>query len=89
MQDNLLKGEPLGNYSVNELKYVQKPVGRNIYKTGMGRPRKEEHVSYLDKVTCKICGKTVSRSNQSNHKKSQYHMAHERMNKKIREVLLD
>jgi hypothetical protein len=88
IQDNLRKGDPIGNYSTTELKYLEKPLGKNIYKHAT-EEQQDEYKRYLDKVKCKVCGKITSRCNQSQHKKSQYHMAHERMNKKIREVLLD
>ena len=42
-----------------------------------------------DRVKCTICGKIVSRSNQSNHRKSNQHQIYLKMNEKIRKLLID
>lgn len=92
VQENLKKGLSLTNYSEEELKYLQKPIGKAIYKNSTkGRPRKQEHEKCkpTDKITCEICGKTYIRSGSAAHKITNYHKLHERMNTKLRKILLD
>jgi|ERR1700759_5798595 len=94
IQDNLKKGYGLNNYSIEELKYLNKPLGKAIYTSTIknkGRPRKNENEKCKpsDRIICEICNKEYTRSASFKHKSTQYHQLHERMNKKLRKVLLE
>lgn len=96
LQEIMKNNKNIENYSDEALKYVQTPIGKAIYKTEieekknkLGRPKKEERVKWSDRMICPICSRSVLRSNQSSHKKSQYCVAHKRMNEKIRKMLLN
>lgn len=94
IQQNLKKGLSLTTYSEDELRYVQKPIGKALYKSTLqkrGRPRinKNDKCKPNDKVQCKICNKIYTRSGSTKHKKTQYHQLHEKMNIKLRKVLMD
>jgi hypothetical protein len=111
IQHKLKKGYGIATLNEEELKYLQKPIGKEIYKQSLeestndfidndrikvndnikrvGRPRLENPGKYSDKIKCKICGQIVSRSNQSNHKRSQRHQIYLKMNEKIRKLLLE
>ncbi len=41
-----------------------------------------------DIIKCKICGRNYTRSNISNHRKSQFHKAHQNINNKIQKLIL-
>lgn len=101
LQEIMKNDKNIANYSDEALKYVQTPIGKALYKTEisteipeektskMGRPKKDNRVKWSDRMTCEICSRSILRSNQSSHKKSQYCMAHQRMNQKIRKMLLN
>lgn len=93
MENNELKNKAkndknLVDYTVTELKYVQKPIGKAHYK-GPGRPKSGSKSNPTDKVKCKICSKSYTRSNSSNHKKTVYHKTFEKLNNKMRKLLID
>lgn len=100
IQDKLKKGHGIATYNEEELKYLQTPIGKEIYKNAMNTPQ-EQYIQitttnkmkptsrWNDRVKCTICGKIVSRSNQSNHRKSNQHQIYLKMNEKIRKLLID
>ena len=67
IQKNLKEKKELVQCNEDELKYVQKPLGKAIYKCG--RPRKEdaEKCHWSDKVKCDTYGKTFMRSAKTWH----------------------
>lgn len=73
----------------DELKNIMKPLEKAKYKHNVGRPKKELHTKWSDRITCKICGKEYMRSNSSSHKKTNHHKLHEQMNNKIRDILIN
>jgi hypothetical protein len=46
------------------------------------------HPTYK-KMTCNICLKTFLVRNKWNHEKTQYHKIHERLNSKLRKLIMD
>ena len=78
------------DYDVDELDYVMKPVGNALYK-GRGRPRKDDSDKAYpnDRVKCEVCSKYFTRSGRSSHNRTQYHQLHAKMNKKLRELLIN
>ena len=90
IQRKIKDNKNLCDYSVEELRYIQKPIGRAIYTSKkVGRPKLEKTVSPKDTLQCNVCGKTFIRSGRFNHKKTAYHIAHENMNEKIRNLLIN
>ena len=92
IQDNIKSGQPLINYSAEEIKYIQTPIGKGLYRYSekkVGRPKIDNKKQWNDKIKCELCGKTMLRSNQSSHNKSQYHIAHEKINSKLRHIILE
>lgn len=91
VQAEIFKGKPVYALTKEEFNYTQKPLGKAIYKHSVGRPRKEpdEKTSPKDKIVCDICGRTFTRSGRTNHKRSQFHKAHEKINRKLKELLID
>lgn len=93
LQKEIGSGKELSQFDHDELKYVQKPLGKAIYKSSLenrrGRPRVEHKAHWSDKVVCDICGAETLRSNQSSHKKRQKHLIYVKINKKLRDALIE
>lgn len=90
IQELLKKGHEMMKYESDELSYITKPIGRAIYENSL-EERKENivKVNRYEKIKCDLCGKTVSKANKSHHNKTQYHQAFEKMNNKLKKILLD
>lgn len=91
IQQEVAKGKPVYKLTKEEFDYTQKPVGKAIYKHSVGRPKKDadEKTSPKDRVECDICGKTYVRSSSTNHKRTQFHQAHVKINKKLQKLLIN
>ena len=95
VQEELKKGKPIYRMTKQEFDYSQKPIGKAIYKHSIddtkkiGRPKKDDKVNPKDRLECDICGKTYTRSSSTHHKRTQYHQAHLKINKKLRELLIE
>lgn len=101
IQNNLQKGKSLTQYNPEEIKYAQKPVGKAFYKSGLIENDQEEKIdlspksklnkkkSERDKIKCDICGIKYTRSNKYGHVRTKVHKLHEKMNSKLRKILLD
>lgn len=87
-QKKIKEDKNIVNYSHNEMKYLQTPIGRALF---VGRPRKNDadKAKPTDRIKCEICSKEFYRSGRANHKKTAYHRAHEQMNSRLRKVLMD
>jgi hypothetical protein len=78
-----------------DIKRIQAPIGKAIYKDSLerpiGRPRKnsEEKAKPNDRIICDICGGKFYRRHKSSHNKTKVHQAYESMNRKLSKVLLD
>lgn len=95
LQEEIKKGKKIIEYDNETIKYIQKPLGKALYLNAIDNndsdhknDNKKRKALWNDRIQCKICGKKMLRSNQSKHKKTQYHMAFEKMNNKIRDLLL-
>jgi hypothetical protein len=95
IQQKLKKGKGIIAYNNEELRYLQKPLGKAIYKNAInqpiGRPRKseDEKAKPDDRIICDICQGVFTRAHRSAHKKTKVHQAYEKMNGKIQKLLLD
>ena len=78
------KQKSLPLYEVDTIKEIIKPIGRTIYNGEI-----QNGSSWNDNVICKICGKRYKRSNVTNHKKTQWHKIHDKMNDKLKKLLLE
>lgn len=89
-RNTIKNNKNLCEYTVDELAYVQTPLGKSCYKAGR-KPVVEEKVKAkpTDKIKCDICGKTFFRSGRANHYKTEFHQAHKSMNDKLRKLLIE
>lgn len=90
IQKSLKEQKGLALYDIDELKYVQKPIGKALYtKKKIGRPKKDNPSQWSDKIKCDVCGNEFIRSNRSNHNKTKQHQLYLKMNDKIKKLLVD
>jgi len=89
IQKQVQKQKGLTQYSNEKLIYIQKPIGKAIYKS-KERPKKSEEnkAKWNDKVKCDRCGKEFIRSSRTTHNKTQYHKIFDKMNNKLQDFLL-
>ncbi len=88
-QLNLKSGDNLTLLDIDTLKYARKPLGKAIYRANVGRPLKEDHVHWTDRVKCNICGKIFTRSARANHNKTKYHQTYACIGEKLRKILIN
>jgi hypothetical protein len=86
VQDEIKSDKEMINYSDEALKYVQKPIGKAIYE---GKKKKQNNCELNEYIECQICGKKYTRWNSGHHKKTQYHLMYEKVNKKMIKLVLD
>src|ERR1700677_1702569 len=89
LHTSIKENKGLSQYTSEELKYVQKPLGKAIYKCR--RPKKEdsEKCHWSDKVKCDTCGKTFMRSARTAHNNTNFHKIHIKMNDKLKKLLIE
>ena len=89
-QKQINEEEYIINYNDDTLKYVQKPIGKALYK-GKGRPPmiEDEKAKPSDKIQCKLCNNLFVRSNRSHHNKTQKHKLYEKINTKLAKLVID
>lgn len=75
--------EPI-NMDPDELKYASKPIGK-AFISSQKMPMISEKPGYL---ICKICNKEYASKNSGKHKRTKYHQLHEKINEKLRGILL-
>lgn len=68
-----------------ELLYATTPIGK-IHMTTQKLPEEKKKYKYVE---CEICGKTYCTNNTGKHKKTQYHIIHSNLNKKLKKILLN
>jgi len=95
MKTILSEGKNVIQQDNNILKYaMESPIGNSIYINALESKIDDSKVikkraHWNDTVECKICGKNFTRSARSNHCKTQYHLLHEKMNDKLKNILLN
>jgi hypothetical protein len=91
IQKHLKTGKSIPLLDKDDIKYLQKPIGKALYTEVIGRPKKKEedkaHPS--DRLFCNICGGKYVRSHRSAHNKTKVHQAYAKMNHKLSRLLLD
>lgn len=91
--ENIGKKEPI-MMSIDELKMSTSSLGNAILKS-----KKDEDIIIEEKnvkpknpkykyVNCEICGKSYCVKNSGKHKKTQYHITHALINKRMKDMLL-
>lgn len=78
-------------YDRETLDYVTKPIGKTLYKSKVGRPKKSEETKAKpnDRILCPICKEEFVRSNRTNHNKTKIHKKMEQANTNLRKLLMD
>jgi hypothetical protein len=93
MYKNLKNRRSIPLLDPKDIKNLQKPLGKAIYKNSQkfGRPRKneEDKARPNDRIICNICGEIFTRNNRNRHKDTKIHKAYENMNNKLYKLLLD
>jgi hypothetical protein len=94
LQQTMKETKPIFKLNKDQFEYSQTPIGKAIYKHSIeekkaGRPKKNIKVNPRDRIECKLCGKIYVRSSSTHHQRTQYHQAHVKINKKLRELLID
>lgn len=91
--ESINKKEPI-MMNPDELEISTTSLGSAILKS-----KKDDDVSFTEKnnkhkeskykyVECDICGKTYCVKNSGKHRKTQYHMLHANLNKRMKDMLL-
>lgn len=79
-----IENKEIINMSLDELKEVQRPVGKAIYIN------KEVHIKrWQQKIKCEICGQEYMYSNKSNHDKTKIHKILKKANDNMRKLILN
>lgn len=96
IQDELKDGKKLIFYKNETLKYLDKPLGKAIYKDAIsrpkiGRPRKKEEdkAHHSDIIKCEVCGNEFRRSHRSMHNQTKVHQAFKKVNQKMMKFFLN
>jgi hypothetical protein len=84
--DNIKNLDPI-NFSVEDIKNSVKPFGKSILRSG--RPKSFVKVSNNDRIICKLCGGSYTRSNSYHHKKTKKHKIHEKINNKLINAIIN
>lgn len=91
MQNKIKNNKGILLYSSEEFNYLDKPLGKALYKNKIGRPKKEDGMKAhpSDILTCDICGGTYKRAHGSDHRKTKIHKAFDGLNNKIKNFILN
>jgi|SRR5580698_4045857 hypothetical protein len=95
IQENIKNGYALHFYDTEELRYIEKPLGKQIYKHYSENDEeivlegKKKKPHWRDRVECKICKARVRRCNLSRHRKTKFHKIYQNMQEKFRYFILD
>jgi hypothetical protein len=90
----------LADQNADVWNYVQKPIGKALYEhyndeiedEPIQQKDNDEEVKipkWKEKLQCKICKGIYQRSNYSKHKQTKVHQAYEKINKKLRKIMLE
>lgn len=94
IRKKLSEKKSLPLYEPEELKYLDKPLGKAAYlgrKTSINddeRKRKGIKANWWDRIECNICGVEFTRSARSKHNRTKQHQIYKKIDKKMRKVLL-
>jgi hypothetical protein len=97
IQNRLKEGKAITNYDVNEIKYMMRPIGNAIYEQSKDIDKdknkdidkNKNKKKWDDILICDICNKNYTRSNKSQHNKSVIHIEYSKINKKLRDILIN
>ena len=86
IKKELDEGKGLIMNSDESLKYVQTPIGKAHYKAGLENESKKH---YTDRIVCKDCGESYTRSNFSKHRQTKVHKLAEKINNKWKAMIFN
>lgn len=89
VRKKLKKQKGLGLYEPEEIKYLEKPIGKAVFIGPKEEPIKKQKSTPFDRVICDICGTEFTRGNRSKHNKTRHHRDFLVFNDKIRKIMLD
>jgi hypothetical protein len=95
IRSDLSSNKNLAMCDVETLKYGSRPIGKSLIRSRSEmlkkRAKKGEAINnkWNDRIKCDTCGKEYSRSNQSAHRKTQYHKIYANVGDKVKKILLD
>lgn len=89
--ENLRDGRSIPCLNTEEIKSLQQPLGKAIYKYSIESSpetyNKKAHPN--DRLICNICNGKYTRAHRSAHNKTKVHQAYANMNSKLTKLLLD
>jgi hypothetical protein len=90
IKNRLRQGKELITCDLDELQYIQKPIGKSIYRHA-NEERKKRKNKYIsdERIICDLCGKDYRRSNKSFHEKTHYHLTYKLVNDKFKKLILN
>jgi len=88
---NLRSGTSIPLLSSDDIKKLEKPVGKAIYINKYGRPKKKEEDKAKpgDRIICDICGEKFIRSHRSRHNQNKVHQVYAKIHNKLYKVIVD
>jgi formylmethanofuran dehydrogenase subunit E len=89
LKEKVEENKNIAHYSLDELNYIQKPIGKAIYKAEPIQSSKKRKAHWSDRVLCDVCNKYYTRSAKSNHVNTEYHKVYLKMNKKLQKLLIN
>lgn len=75
------------DYETNEIKLIKKPMGKILFNHG-ARKKNRQIVDMDGYVTCAVCSKKYTQKNSTNHRKTEKHKLYEKMNEKMRDLMI-
>lgn len=88
MRKRLAKHKGMAMYTADEIKYLEKPLGKAAYISEEQRKKDKVKANWWDYIKCGICGTVFMRSCRSAHEKTRHHRDFLRFDVKIREIML-
>lgn len=77
------------DYSENQLRYLQKPVGNAAFNTEVEPIKSNKKKNWFDRIKCDVCGKEFTRSARTKHNSTQYHQIYSCLNTKLIKIIVD
>ena len=87
LKQHLNDDKNIVDYNREQLEYLQKPIGKAIYKSE-DITDADTKAHWSDRIKCNVCGKEFTRSSRTKHNKTQHHRTYEQLNRKLVEFLV-
>lgn len=88
---NLRSGKSIPLLSIKDIRNLDKPVGKAIYRNKIGRPKmkEEDKAKPGDRLVCDVCGEKFIRSHRTRHNQNKVHQAYANIHNKLYKVIVD